>query len=31
MYGGDELMYVGLTITDLEGDYQSIIWILKSK
>ncbi|MBU3215395.1 alpha-galactosidase [Clostridium estertheticum] len=30
-YGGDELMYVGLTITDLEGDYQSIIWILKSK
>ncbi|MBU3099905.1 GH36 C-terminal domain-containing protein [Clostridium sp. DSM 17811] len=24
-------MYVGLTITDLEGDYQSIIWILKSK
>lgn len=28
--GGDELMYVGITISDLEGDYQSITWILKS-
>lgn len=29
--GGDELMYGGLTIPDLQGDYQSITWRIKSK
>lgn len=26
IYGGDELMYAGLTITDLMGDYTSVTW-----
>ena len=30
LFGGDELMYGGITIPDLEGDYQSITWILKA-
>jgi len=29
-FGGDELMYVGITVPDLEGDYQSITWTLKA-
>lgn len=29
-YGGDELMYAGLIIPDLQGDYQSVVWHLKS-
>lgn len=28
--GGDELMYAGITIPELKGDYQSLIWHLKS-
>jgi len=28
--GGDELMYSGITIPNLEGDYQSITWTLKA-
>ena len=28
-YGGDELMYAGLTIPDLKGDYQSVTWSLR--
>lgn len=31
IYGGDELMYAGLIIPELQGDYQSIVWHLKSK
>lgn len=31
IYGGDELMYAGLIIPDLQGDYQSIVWHLKSE
>ncbi|WP_315068510.1 alpha-galactosidase [uncultured Clostridium sp.] len=31
IFGGDELMYGGLTIPDLQGDYQSITWRIKSK
>lgn len=30
IFGGDELMYGGITIPDLEGDYQSITWTLKA-
>lgn len=30
IFGGDELMYGGLTIIDLRGDYQSITWRIKS-
>lgn len=30
-YGGDELMYAGLTIPHLHGDFQSVVWRLKSK
>ncbi|MEQ8154316.1 MAG: alpha-galactosidase [Clostridiaceae bacterium] len=30
IFGGDELMYAGLVIPDLQGDYQSIVWHLKS-
>jgi alpha-galactosidase len=30
IFGGDELMYGGLTIPDLRGDYQSITWRIKS-
>ncbi|MDP4087859.1 MAG: alpha-galactosidase [Bacillota bacterium] len=29
-FGGDELMYAGLTIPHLHGDYQSVVWRLKS-
>lgn len=29
VFGGDELMYNGITIPDLKGDYQSITWTLK--
>ncbi|MDS0527051.1 alpha-galactosidase [Clostridium sp. SHJSY1] len=28
IYGGDELMYAGLIIPDLQGDYQSVVWHL---
>lgn len=31
IFSGDELMYSGLVIPDLEGDYQSITWVLKSE
>ena len=27
---GDELMYGGITIPNLEGDYQSVTWTLKA-
>lgn len=30
IYGGEELMYAGLSIPDLQGDYQSFTWRLKS-
>ncbi|MHC1681857.1 MAG: alpha-galactosidase [Clostridiaceae bacterium] len=30
IYGGDELMYAGLIIPDLKGDYQSVVWHLES-
>lgn len=30
-FSGDELMYSGLVIPDLEGDYQSITWVLRSE
>lgn len=30
LYGGDELMYCGLNIPDLKGDYCSITWRIKS-
>jgi alpha-galactosidase len=30
-YGGDELMYAGLTIPYMHGDFQSVVWRLKSK
>ncbi|OPJ61026.1 alpha-galactosidase [Clostridium chromiireducens] len=30
VFGGDELMYGGITIPDLYGDYQSITWVLKA-
>lgn len=30
-YGGDELMYAGITIPHLHGDFQSVVWRLKSK
>ncbi|MFL0267009.1 alpha-galactosidase [Candidatus Clostridium radicumherbarum] len=29
VYGGDELMYTGLSIPKLQGDYQSVTWSLK--
>lgn len=29
IYGGEELMYAGLCIPSLQGDYQSVIWRLK--
>ena len=29
IFGGDELMYGGITIPDLQGDYQSITWTIK--
>ncbi|WP_079422348.1 alpha-galactosidase [Clostridium oryzae] len=29
-FGGDELMYSGLSIPELQGDYQSVVWTLKS-
>lgn len=31
VYGGEELMYAGISIPYLQGDYQSITWRLKSK
>ncbi|RAK22098.1 alpha-galactosidase [Anoxybacillus vitaminiphilus] len=30
VYGGDELMYVGLNIPQLQGDYVSCVWRLKA-
>jgi alpha-galactosidase len=30
-YGGDELMYAGLYIPYLHGDYQSVVWRLKAQ
>jgi alpha-galactosidase len=29
-FGGDELMYLGIEIPDLIGDYQSMVWVIKS-
>lgn len=29
VYGGDELMYAGIGIPELKGDYQSVTWRLK--
>jgi alpha-galactosidase len=29
VFGGDELMYVGLNIPNLQGDFQSYIWTFK--
>ncbi|GKU25362.1 alpha-galactosidase [Clostridium folliculivorans] len=31
IFGGDELMYSGITIPFLFGDYQSVVWKIKSK
>ncbi len=31
IYGGDELMYAGLNIPELQGDFQSIVWRIKCK
>ena len=28
VYGGDELMYAGMVIPELKGDFQSILWIV---
>ena len=28
-YGGDELMYVGINIPELNGDYRSVTWRIK--
>ncbi|WP_160685666.1 alpha-galactosidase [Clostridium sp. C2-6-12] len=30
IFGGDELMYGGITIPDLQGDYQSTTWKIKA-
>ncbi len=30
-YGGDALMYGGIVIPELEGDYQSVVWKIKKK
>uniref|UniRef100_UPI002618F6FF alpha-galactosidase n=1 Tax=Clostridium sp. TaxID=1506 RepID=UPI002618F6FF len=30
LYGGDELMYCGLNIPDLNGDYSSVTWRIKA-
>ncbi|OPJ57898.1 alpha-galactosidase [Clostridium oryzae] len=30
IYGGDELMYAGIPVPVLEGDYQSVVWKIKS-
>jgi alpha-galactosidase len=30
IYGGDELMYAGINVPELKGDFQSIIWRFKS-
>jgi alpha-galactosidase len=29
IYGGDELMYIGLDVPKLHGDFQSVVWRLK--
>ncbi|MFC4766188.1 alpha-galactosidase [Effusibacillus consociatus] len=31
IYGGDELMYSGLLVPELHGDFQSVIWRLKAQ
>jgi alpha-galactosidase len=31
VYGGDELMSIGIALPDFYGDYQSAVWRLKSK
>jgi alpha-galactosidase len=31
VYGGDELMNIGIALPDLYGDYQSVVWRLKAK
>ncbi|WP_278343187.1 GH36 C-terminal domain-containing protein [Parageobacillus thermoglucosidasius] len=30
MYGGDELMHIGLNVPPRRGDFVSIIWRLKA-
>nr|WP_238583506.1 GH36 C-terminal domain-containing protein [Anoxybacillus amylolyticus] len=30
MYGGDELMYVGLNVPERHGDFVSVVWRLRS-
>jgi alpha-galactosidase len=30
IFGGDELMYVGLKVPELRGDFQSATWVLRS-
>ena len=31
LYGGDELMYAGLSIPEMKGDYGSVLWRLSKK
>lgn len=31
VYGGDELMYAGINLPGLHGDYQSLLWRFKAK
>lgn len=31
VYGGDELMYTGVAVPDLAGDYKSAVWKIKAK
>jgi alpha-galactosidase len=31
VYAGDELMYAGISLPQLEGDFQSVLWRLKAK
>ena len=30
IYGGDELMYVGMVVQELKGDFTSYVWRLKN-
>lgn len=31
VYGGDELMYIGIAIPQLNGDFKSVVWRIKAK